>query len=250
MSEDDPWDPNYRSLRDAIAEVSKHLTVPRAESELRRVLASGDLPTVLQWPGGERKPLTGWKDYTKPESAPEQITLDIEWYADCPNKLMHDHDITIVRGGLEALDPNLIFVWWPDVERLCGLAEPPKPQLKPAPKAAAAKTPTPARGSPKRAATPKQKPAKRRTKQANRQTERLERKLVNAGLARLRDKYREKYSKGFSKTLSPSDLIRQMKPLWAEVCKAEDVKPEDYPLDRMWDTFARAIGRRKDRPRR
>ena len=242
MSERD-WppftNPNWRSLRDAIAFVSRHFSVREAETKLYSALVSGDVLSIRVRVDGVRERLTCWGE----------IEFSITSYIDHPAELMRDDDIEIARG-LEALDPNLIFVWWPDVERLCGLAEPPKPQLKPAPKAAAAKTPTPARGSPKRAATPKQKPAKRRTKQANRQTERLERKLVNAGLARLRDKYREKYSKGFSKTLSPSDLIRQMKPLWAEVCKAEDVKPEDYPLDRMWDTFARAIGRRKDRPRR
>jgi hypothetical protein len=109
----------------------------------------------------------------------------------------------------------------------------------------AAKTAKPARSAPKRAATPKRKAAKRRTKQANRQTERVESKLVNAGLARLRAKYPEKYLKGFSSKMSPAVLIRQMGPFWAEICKAEDVSPEDHPLKKMWDTVARAIGRRK-----
>ena len=234
--------PNWRPLRDAIAFVSRHFgSVRETETKLYPALVSGDLLSIQVRADGVRERLTCWGE----------IEFSITSYIDHPAELMRDDDIEIARG-LEALDPNLIFVWWPDVERLCGLAEPPKPQSKPvepwAPKAAAAKTPTPARGSPKRAATPKQKPAKRRTKQANRQTERLERKLVNAGLARLRDKYPDKYPKGFSKTLSPAALIRQMTPLWAEVCKAEDVKPEDYPL--KWDTVARAIGRRKDRPRR
>jgi hypothetical protein len=89
----------------------------------------------------------------------------------------------------------------------------------------------------------------RAAKQAKQPTESLKRKLVNAALARLREEHPEKYPKGFSPEMSPAVLSRQMKRFWAEVCKNEDVKPEDYPLDKMRDTVARAIGRRND-PRR
>src|SRR5262249_43784733 len=83
------------------------------------------------------------------------------------------------------------------------------------------------------AATPK---AKRQIKQAN-QPERLQRRLVNAGLDRLRSEYPAKYRKGFRKT-SPAVLMRQMKPFWAKICEGESVSPADYPLDKMWDTVA------------
>jgi hypothetical protein len=49
-----------------------------------------------------------------------EIQFSITSYIDHPGELMRDDDIDIARG-LEALDANLIFVWWPDVERLCGL---------------------------------------------------------------------------------------------------------------------------------
>jgi DNA polymerase III gamma/tau subunit len=104
------------------------------------------------------------------------------------------------------------------------------------------------RAAEKRAAEKAKQAAK--AKQAKQPTERLERKLVKAGLARLREKFPEKYSKGISKKESPALLIKRMKPDWANTCKAEGVSLDDYPLsDSWWDTVARAIGRRKD-PRR
>ena len=92
--------------------------------------------------------------------------------------------------------------------------------------------------------------AQAKRKRVKQPTETLERKLVNAGLARLRKKHPEKYPEGFSPEMSPVELIRQMRPFWPEICAGESVRPEDHRLDRMWDTVARAIGRRDDPPRR
>ena len=68
MSKDDLWDPNYRSLRDAIAVVSEHFTVKGAETKLGDMLASGDPPSILQRMDGTREWLPAWK---------EKITLSI-----------------------------------------------------------------------------------------------------------------------------------------------------------------------------
>jgi hypothetical protein len=115
MSKDDLWDPNYRSLRDAIAVVSEHFTVKGAETKLGDMLASGDPPSILQRMDGTREWLPAWK---------EKITLSITWYIHSPRKLVRDDDIEIVRGGLETLNPNLVLVWWPYIEKLCGLVQP------------------------------------------------------------------------------------------------------------------------------
>lgn len=117
------------------------------------------------------------------------------------------------------------------------VAKTPRPVAK-TPKPVA-KMPRPAKSRPKRAATPKQKSAERRTRRAKRQKT-LKRKLTDAALGRLRDRY----PKGFSKA-QPAVLVRQIKPIWAEVCKAEGVSPEDYAPPK-WDMVARAIDHRRD----
>jgi hypothetical protein len=114
--------PNWRSLRDAIVFVSRHFgSVRRMETKLYAALVSRDVLSVLERADGVRERLTCWGE----------IEFSITSYIDHPGELMRDDDIEIARG-LQALDPNLIFVWWPDIERLCGLAEPPEPQPKPA----------------------------------------------------------------------------------------------------------------------
>jgi hypothetical protein len=70
----------------------------------------------------------------------------------------------------------------------------------------------------------------------------MKRTLTNAALQRLRAKYPKRR---ISKRTSPAILIRQMKPIWADVCKDGGVSPEEYPLP-DWDRVARAIGRRRD----
>ena len=89
--------------------------------------------------------------------------------------------------------------------------------------------------------------AAKKPKPAGQSTETLKRKLVNAGLARLREKYPDKYPEGIPEDESPTLLIKQMKPIWADTCRAEGVSPADYPLSSsLRGTVARAIGRRKD----
>jgi hypothetical protein len=174
----------------------------------------------------------------------EKINFSVVVSIHSPGELDSDDDITIVLGD-EWLSPYSIFVWWPDVERLCGLtaAQPePATPAKTQPKQAA-KTPRPARSTPKRAATPKQKPAKHRTKRTKQRIT-VKRKLVDTALNLLRDKHPEKYSEGFSKA-QPAVVVSQIKPIWAKVCKAEGVSPDDYKPPK-WDMVARAIGRRRD----
>ena len=142
MSERDLTSPNWRSLRDAIAFVSRHLTVRKAETELRAALVSCDLPSIRERADGVREPLTGWGE----------IDFSITSYIDHPRELMRDDDIEIVRG-FELLDPNLIFVWWPKVERLCGLTVA-QPGPVPKSESAASAPPTAESGASTSASTP------------------------------------------------------------------------------------------------
>ena len=141
MSERDLTSPNWRSLRDAIAFVSRHLTVRKAETELYAALVSGDLPSIRERADGVREPLTCWGE----------IDFSITSYIDHPRELMRDDDIEIVRG-FELLDPNLIFVWWPKVERLCGLTV--APPVVPKSETAASAPPTAESGASTSASTP------------------------------------------------------------------------------------------------
>jgi hypothetical protein len=75
----------------------------------------------------------------------------------------------------------------------------------------------------------------------------MESTLTAAALKLLLDKHPDRYSSGFLK-VSLSIIRAQIKPLWAKVCEAESVSPDDYPLPK-WDMVARATGHRKD-PRR
>jgi len=115
--------------------------------------------------------------------------------------------------------------------------EPPTPAVE---------TPKPARSAPKLAATPKRKAAKRRTKRAKQRVITVKSTLLAAALARLRDEHPKEYSKGFAKA-SPAVLISQMRPIWADICKAAGVSP-DHPLPK-WDMVFRAIGGRNRRRR-
>jgi len=141
MSERDLTSPNWRSLRDAIAFVSRHLTVRKAETELYAALVSCDLPSIRERADGVREPLTCWGE----------IDFSITSYIDHPRELMRDDDIEIVRG-FELLDPNLIFVWWPKVERLCGLTV--APPVVPKSETAASAPPTAESGASTSASTP------------------------------------------------------------------------------------------------
>jgi len=141
MSERDLTSPNRRSLRDAIAFVSRHLTVRKAETELYAALVSGDLPSIWERADGVREPLTCWGE----------IDFSITSYIDHPRELMRDDDIEIVRG-FELLDPNLIFVCWPKVERLCGLTV--APPVVPKSETAASAPPTAESGASTSASTP------------------------------------------------------------------------------------------------
>ena len=68
MSKDDPWGEDWGSLRDAIAVVSERFTVRGAETKLRDMLASGDLPSTLQGMDGTREWLTGWGEESRSRS--------------------------------------------------------------------------------------------------------------------------------------------------------------------------------------
>jgi hypothetical protein len=150
MSERD-WppfdDPNWRSLRDIIAFVSRHFSSVRmAETKLYAVLVSRDLLSIRERADGEREPLTCW----------EKIKFSVVASIYNPWELDSDDDIDIVLGDDddEWLSPYSIFGWWPDVERLCGLtvAQPGRPVPKS--ETAASAPPTAESGASTSASTP------------------------------------------------------------------------------------------------
>jgi hypothetical protein len=120
MSERDwpPLDsPNWRPLLEAIEFLDRRFCwVPKTEAELKAALDSGDLLSIrVRWIGGRAvyEPLTNWA----------KIIFGLSYSSDNPGVFSgKSHDAQIERGLEESFDLHSIFVWWPDVLRLWGLA--------------------------------------------------------------------------------------------------------------------------------
>jgi hypothetical protein len=105
-------DSNWWPLLDAIAFTSLHFnSVRRAGLKLYRALVSDELLSVQERMDGERELLRGWGD----------VQFELLFSNDSPGEFSGSVDDCQIVSGNELLNPHFIFVWGPDVERLCGL---------------------------------------------------------------------------------------------------------------------------------
>jgi hypothetical protein len=109
--------PNWRPLHpDAIVFVCQHLhSVERTEEVLKAALDSGDLPSILERVVDGRvvrERMTYWKE----------IEFKLRYSIGSSGTFSGSYDDIEITRGLESLEWHPILVWWPAVERLCGLA--------------------------------------------------------------------------------------------------------------------------------
>lgn len=133
--------------------------------------------------------------------------------------------------GREHREPVLLFLWRPRLEEFLGLRPAAAREAKEPSEPVAQPEPEPEPQPESQAATPEQKSAKPRTT--------VQHTLTVAALDYLREKRPDKYSSGFAGARA-TIVESQMRPIWTEVCKAEAVSPDDYPLPSR-DMITRAM---------